>query len=83
MTQLAPITEAELAQARRDPSLRRKLLAEHLEQLLAALNLLRRTAPANDPITAEQIREGVDLAMRLSNILHRLGNDAARPGPGR
>jgi hypothetical protein len=72
MMELAPISEAALAQARRDPVFRRQLLAKHLEHLLAALNLLRSTDSGTDPVRAEQIREGVTLAMRLSNILHAL-----------
>jgi hypothetical protein len=73
MSHFAPITDEHLAQARRDPAFRHRLIAQHLENLIAALNLLRKTDSEGDPIKAEQIREGVSLAVRLSNILHRLG----------
>ncbi len=69
--QFTPITDDDLAQARRDPAFRHKLLAEHLEHLIAALNALRRMGADADPLLGQQIREGVSLAMRLSNILHR------------
>jgi len=73
MADFTAITDADLAQARRDPAFRRKLVARHLDHLLAALNLMRSLDSGGDPTKAAQIREGVDLAMRLSNILHRLG----------
>jgi hypothetical protein len=66
------VTDADLAQARLDPHFRQELLAEHLERLLAALSVLRKSGKAGDPRNAEQIREGVELAMKLSNLLHTL-----------
>lgn len=73
MDHFAPITEAELAQARLDPVFRQKLVASHLEHLIAALNHLRATNAGETAARSGQIREGVTLAMRLSEILHRLG----------
>jgi hypothetical protein len=72
MTAFAPVTDADLAQARRDPKFRQKLLTDHLDSLVTALNALRSSAKAEDPEQAEHIREGVDLAMKLSNLLHGL-----------
>ncbi len=73
MSEFAPITDAQLAQTRQDPAFHRRVLADHLEHLLLALNALRAADEGSDPVHSEQIREGVTLAMHLSNILHRLG----------
>jgi hypothetical protein len=72
MTAFAPVTDADLARARRDPGFRQKLLTEHLDSLVTALNALRNGAKAADPLQAEHIREGVDLAVKLSSLLHEL-----------
>jgi hypothetical protein len=72
MTAFAPVTDADLARARRDPGFRQKLLTEHLDSLVTALNALRGGPRAADTRHAEHIREGVDLAMKLSNLLHEL-----------
>jgi hypothetical protein len=71
------LTEDDLARARHDPPFRQQLLAEHLERLLDALNRMRK---ANDtsPEAVRQIREGVDLAVKLAD---RLQQNAIYPGP--
>ena len=71
------VTEDDLARARHDPAFRQQLMAENLERLLEALNAMRR---ANNikPETARQIREGVDLAVKLAD---RLQQNAPNPGP--
>ena len=69
-----PVTDDDLARARRDRGFRRKLLADNLERLLNALNVMRNSGGGADPELARQIREGVDLAMQLSNRLHALGD---------
>jgi hypothetical protein len=75
MTAFAPVTDTDLAQARDDRAFRRKLLAENLEILLDALNALRKAVRSSDAEQARQIREGVELAMQLSDRLHRLGGE--------
>ena len=55
--------------ARSDGAYRQQLLAQHLELLLSALARLRRAGP--DPARAKQIREGVDMAVKLSAMLQK------------
>jgi hypothetical protein len=62
-------SDDDCARARRDGAFRQQLLAEHLELLLGALNRLRRAGA--DPDRARQIREGVDMAVKLSTLLQR------------
>jgi len=69
MRRFAPVTEAELAQARSDPAFRRKLLEQSLEVLLAGLGKLRGATPKPDSEAAGQMREAVDLAVRLAELI--------------
>jgi hypothetical protein len=69
MNTFAPVTEAELAQARCDPLYRRKLLEESLEALLAAVHKLRNAAPAAGSAGAKQMREAIELAVRLAELI--------------
>ena len=71
------VTEDDLARARTDPGFRQQLLAQNLERLLEALNQMRKGNDA-DPTAARQIREGVDLAVKLAD---RLQQNAPNPGP--
>jgi hypothetical protein len=78
MSAFAPITDAELAQARQDPHFRQRLLKESLELLLATLQRLR-AKPAVANASAKQIREGVQLAVRLAELIQSAGGAAGRP----
>jgi len=69
MSAFAPVTDAELAQARCDPLYRRKLLEESLEVLLAAVQRLRSAAPAPDSSGSKQMREAIELAVRLAELI--------------
>jgi hypothetical protein len=71
------VTEDDIARARSDPEFRQQLLAENLERLLHALNTMRRNTDPN-PASARQIREGVDLAVKLAD---RLQQNDRNPGP--
>ena len=71
------VTEDDIARARSDPAFRQQLLAENLERLLHALNTMRRNTDPN-PASARQIREGVDLAVKLAD---RLQQNDRNPGP--
>jgi len=71
------VTEDDLARARTDPGFRQQLLAQNLERLLEALNQMRK-ANDTDPTSVRQIREGVDLAVKLADRLQQ--NDHS-PGP--
>ena len=64
------VTDDDLARARSDPDFRQQLLAQNLERLLEALNDMRRSN-STDPKSVRQIREGVDLAVKLADRLHR------------
>jgi hypothetical protein len=63
----APVTEDELARARTDPAFRQKLLSQNMEALLAGIKKLRKAPAAGDG--AKQIREGVELAVRLAELI--------------
>lgn len=73
MNAFAPVTEAELVQARSDPAFRQKLLEQSLEVLLAGLQKLRGGAAAQDGASAKQMREAVALAVRLAEMIQRPG----------
>jgi hypothetical protein len=72
----APITDSDLARARNDAVFRRQLLAQSLERLLAELSKLQHVT--NDPAKADQVREGIELAVKLSDLLRRIGSGAIR-----
>ena len=72
------VTEDDLARARTDGAFRQKLMAESLDRLLGLLNHMRRQNDS-DPDRARQIREGVDLAVKLADRLQlEDGRKAAR-----
>jgi len=64
------VTDEELNRARSDPTFRQQLMAENLDRLLEALNRMRRSQ-ANTPESAKQMREGVDLAVKLADRLQQ------------
>lgn len=70
------VSEDDLARARQDPAYRQQLLADNLERLLDALNKMRRSG-GDSPQTARQIREGVDLAVKLADRLQQNAGNAA------
>jgi hypothetical protein len=71
------VTDQELARARADAAFRQQFLQDHLERLLGALKLLRNSAEPG-PQAGRQIREGVDLAVKLAD---RLQETAQSRGP--
>ncbi len=64
----APVTEAVLARARRDPDFRQHLLAQNLDLLLTTLQKLRGTG-SSSRASADEVREGVALAVRLAELI--------------
>ncbi|MFI4971551.1 MAG: hypothetical protein ACHP7H_02630 [Hyphomicrobiales bacterium] len=62
------VSEQDLARARIDPTFRQQLLAGNLERLLEALKQMRK-AEDPSPQSARQLREGVDLAVKLADRL--------------
>ena len=67
------VTEDDLARARRDPEFRQQLLAGNLDRLLEALNKMRKSSHLK-PDAARQIKEGVDLAVKLADRLQAQGS---------
>jgi hypothetical protein len=70
------VTDSDLARARHDAGFRQRLLTESLELLLGELSRLQRTA--QNAARAEQIREGVELALKLTDLLRRMAPGASR-----
>lgn len=70
------VTDEDIRRARHDPTFRQQMLAENLARLLEALKRMRRDG-SESPQAASQMREGVDLAVKLADRLQRYDN----PGP--
>jgi hypothetical protein len=70
------VTDSDLARARHDTGFRQRLLTESLELLLGELSKLQRAA--QNAARAEQIREGVELALKLTDLLRRMAPGASR-----
>jgi hypothetical protein len=68
------VTDADLARARKDADFRQKLLTDSLELLLAELNKLQRASM--NTARADQMREGAELAVKLADLLRRIGERA-------
>jgi hypothetical protein len=68
MSSFSPVTDADLARARDDRAFRQKLLEQSLEALLGGMKKLRGSDPAAGP-NAVQLREGVELAVRLAELI--------------
>ena len=77
MIAFSPVTDAELARARSDPAFRQKLLTQNLELLLSSMQKMRSAAPAKGG-GAKQLREGVELAVRLAELIQNAGGRAPR-----
>lgn len=78
MGAFAPVTEAELAQARSDPAFRRRLLQQSLQTLLGGLQKLRSAPPSAGSSGAKQMREAIELAVRLAELIQGPGTAADR-----
>jgi hypothetical protein len=76
MGAFSPINDADLARARTDPAFRRRLLEQSLEMLLDGMKRLRKEDPSGGA-NAGRLREGVELAVRLAEIIQN-GGDSAR-----
>ena len=69
------VTDSDLARARQDRAFRQRLLTESLELLLGELSKLQRAAPSG--ARADQVREGVKLAVKLADLVRRSAPRAA------
>jgi N-glycosylase/DNA lyase len=70
------ITDSDLARARQDVDFRQRLLTESLERLLSELSKVQRAADGT--VRADQVREGVELAVKLADLLRRIAPGAPR-----
>jgi hypothetical protein len=82
------VSDDDLARARLDPAFRQKLLTDSLETLLAKMQKLRKSAPSAVSSGEGQLREGVELAVRLAELIqnvdgHHPGGGASRPREGK
>ena len=66
------VTDDDLARARSDPAFRQKLLTASLETLLAKMQKLRKSAPSVVSGGEGQMREGVELAVRLAELIQKV-----------
>jgi hypothetical protein len=64
------VTDDDLARAREDPAFRYQLVVENLRLLLDEINKMR--AVRSDAMECKEIREGVKLAVQLSELLQRI-----------
>jgi hypothetical protein len=77
MSAFSPVTDAELARARSDPAFRQKLLTQNLELLLSRMQRMRGAAQPKGG-GAKQLREGVELAVRLAELIQNAGGRSPR-----
>ena len=75
MSPFSPVTDADLSRARSDRAFRQHLLEQSLEALLTGMKRLRGSTPPTGP-DAKQLREGVELAVRLAELIQ----NADHPG---
>jgi hypothetical protein len=77
MNRFSAVTDAELARARSDVAFRQRLLQQSLDTLLTRLQRERqpRTATASDA----QMREGVNLAVKLAELIQAAADTLPNP----
>ncbi|TAK49925.1 MAG: hypothetical protein EPO23_01500 [Xanthobacteraceae bacterium] len=66
------VTDEDLTRARGDAAFRQQLAVASLQSLIDLMNELRRQPEADTPQLAAQLREGADLAVKLSEIVKKL-----------
>ena len=71
MGTFSPVTDADLSRARADRAFRQRMLEQSLEALLAGIKKLRQATSSRGP-GEKQLREGVELAVRLAEIIQRV-----------
>jgi hypothetical protein len=69
MAAFAPVTNVDLARARQDAAFRQNLLEQNLQTLLARVQKLRNAPPAAQSVGAGQMREAIELAVRLAEMI--------------
>jgi hypothetical protein len=79
MSTFPGVTDDDLNRARSDPAFRQKLLTESLETLLAKIQSLRKSQSAA-VAGGSQLREGVELAVRLAELIQKVEGPPIVPG---
>ncbi len=69
MSRFPAVSDNDLARARSDPAFRQKLLTESLEILLATIKRQRKSSQSAPSPGDTQLREGVELAVRLAELI--------------
>ncbi len=69
MSEFPTVTEETLAQARRDPAFRQKLLTTCLERLLSEMHKVERESLKEDPAGMRRIQEAAALAGKLADLI--------------
>jgi cysteinyl-tRNA synthetase len=72
VSKFVAVTDEDLARARKDRAFRQTLLASSLDQLLSAMNKLKRDHPDASPAMTRQIREAVELAVKLADRIRKI-----------
>jgi hypothetical protein len=78
MTTFSTVTQDDLARARSDPEFRQKLLQQSLDTLLTGMKKLR-AAAKNTQNDTKELRESVELAVRLAELIQNAGTGGRRP----
>jgi hypothetical protein len=72
MRKVRLVTDDDLSRARQDPAFRYRLVVDNLRLLLDEIHHMR--TARNDAVDCVEIREGVKLAVQLSELLQRIAN---------
>ncbi len=78
MAAFAPVTDADLSRAREDAVFRQELLEQSLQTLLARVQKLRNAPPAAHSVGAGQMREAIELAVRLAEMIQSVAKPKRR-----
>ena len=78
MGTFSPVTDADLERARGDRAFRQRLLEQNLEALLTGMKTLHKGPPGAGG-NARQLREGVEMAVRLAELIQNAGGRARGP----
>ena len=74
MSTFSPVIDADLECARNDHAFRQRLLEQNMDALLLGMKKLRGgVGPAKNSGGAKQLREGVELAVRLAEMIQDAG----------
>ena len=72
MSKIRLVSDDDLARARHDPAFRYQLVVDNLRLLLDEIHHMR--TARSDAVDCVEIREGVKLAVKLSELLQRIAN---------